>query len=364
MRRPASIAIALHDLPLGGTERIALRLARGWRDQGVAVTLLCGDPRGPMRALLPEGVRLLPLDPPIPRGWGARRRLATAMARALAAAPVDACFIPGNYHWPLVPALAGLPAAIRPALLVQISSPLVLPQRRGLRQAWFEQRMRRRLAGATRCIAMDADGRREADRILGRAITRVVPLPALDPDAPPPRPAPAAPHLLAAGRFIRQKGFDVLIEALARLRRPEIRLTLAGGGPEDAALRALAAARGVAGQIRFAGIVPDIRPLLDAARLFVMPSRFEGYGAVIPEALGAGRAVVATRITPAARDLLGDPATGLMVPPGDPAALAIAIAEALAMPPPDPARLAAGVAAYRLDRGAPAYLAALAEAMA
>ncbi len=54
MSAPASIGIVMHDFPLGGTERIALRLARAWAADGVAVTIFCGHEAGPLRGLVPD----------------------------------------------------------------------------------------------------------------------------------------------------------------------------------------------------------------------------------------------------------------------------------------------------------------------
>ncbi len=105
--------------------------------------------------------------------------------------------------------------------------------------------------------------------------------------------------ILAAGRLIRQKGFDLLIDAFARLDDPRARLVIVGSGPEEDELRRKIERLDLAQCVTLAGFVPDIRPHLDAARVFVLPSRFEGYGAVIVEALGAGRPVIATASTPA-----------------------------------------------------------------
>jgi glycosyltransferase involved in cell wall biosynthesis len=63
----------------------------------------------------------------------------------------------------------------------------------------------------------------------------------------------------------------------------------------------------VADRVRLPGYVPDIRPWLAIARTFLLTSWYEGYAAVIVEALGAGRPVVSTDCTPAARELLGEP---------------------------------------------------------
>lgn len=353
MTRPASIGIVMHDFPLGGTERIALRLARAWIARGVAVTILCGVRDGPLLAMVPQGATLVVADPPIPRALGSRELLGRAARRHFAARPVDALFVTGNFHWEVVPALAAL--SPRPAIVVQISSPLVLPQRGRFLQWRFGRRMRRTLGRADLLVAMDETSRALADKIMRRAMTHTLPLPALDDDVPHLSRA-GGRTILAAGRLIRQKGFDLLIAAFARLGAPDARLVIAGTGPEEAALRRQIERAGLTDRIRLAGYAPDIRPLLDTARYFVMPSRFEGYGAVILEALAAGRPVVATASTPAVGDVLTDPECGIVIPVGDIDALTAALQALLDRSTPDPGRLARVVSAYRIGHGAEAYL--------
>jgi glycosyltransferase involved in cell wall biosynthesis len=352
MRRPSSIGIILHDFPLGGTERIALRLAKAWCERGVAVTIFAGEKAGPLQDLLPSAARLVEADPPIPRGRGSRERLGRAAAVFLSRYPVDGIFVVGNYHWEIVPALARIPD--HPALVVQVSSPLRMAQRGRLRQAFFDHRMRRLLRHADALVTMGEVHRRQADAIIGRPIATSIALPALD-DTPPSGRA-TGKTVLAAGRLIRQKGFDLLIEAFRRLGDDDARLIIVGSGPEAAALARQVAEAGLGDRIVLTGYQPDIRPLLDEARLFVLPSRFEGYGAVIIEALGAGRPVIATASTPAVDDVLTDGECGMVVPIEDVAALTSALRAMLDRPPPDPARLAAAVSAYHIEAGADAYL--------
>jgi glycosyltransferase involved in cell wall biosynthesis len=359
MKRPASIGIVMHDFPLGGTERIALRLARAWIARGVAVTIFVGHDRGPSRALVPDGAHLVLASPAIPRGRGSRQRLGRTAADHFAMHPVDGLFVTGNFHWEVVPALAAIPE--RPAIVAQISSPLTLPQRGWLRQRLFERRMRGLLRHADALVAMSESYRIEADRMMGRPVARTIPLPALDDGIDPMKPADGG-TILAAGRLIRQKGFDLLIDAFDRLDDQTARLVIVGSGPEEQALRRQAATKRSASRITLAGYAPDIRPFLDAARSFVLPSRFEGYGAVIVEALGAGRPVIATDSTPAVRDVLTDPECGLVVPIEDVEALSIAMRTMLDRPAPDPARLADAVAGFRIGPCADAYLDLFADA--
>jgi glycosyltransferase involved in cell wall biosynthesis len=215
--------------------------------------------------------------------------------------------------------------------------------------------MRRLLARADALVAMDEAGRRSADAMMRRPLATTIPLPALDDGHPPVGPA-SGRMIFAAGRLIHQKGFDLLIEAFRQLDDSEARLVIAGSGPEEEALRQQIIAAGLADRVHLAGYTPDIRPFLDEARLFVLPSRFEGYGAVIVEALGAGRPVIATASTPAVDDVLTDPVRGKAIPIEDIPALAHALRELLDRPPPDPFLLSEAVAAYRIGAGAQAYL--------
>ena len=358
-RRTLSIGVVLHDFALGGTERIAVRLANAWARGGATVTLFAGAREGALRPLLDPAVRLVFATMPIRRGRGSQRRLGAAAADYFGGHPVDACFVPGNYHWPVAAALSRLSGPERPVVAAQISAALHKPQRGRLRQMIYDRRMRRLLSGSDALVALCPPAGAEADTILGRAMSVSIALPALDDGTPPPVPVRAnCRTILAAGRLVPEKGFDLLIAAFAQLRRNDAaaRLVIVGEGPDRARLEALVEAHGLANHAALPGFVPDIRPWLDEARLFVLSSRFEGYGAVIVEALAAGRQVVATRCTPAVDELLHDETVGRSVPIEDAPALAKAIAAMLAGPAADPVRLAGLVQHHRIGTVARDYL--------
>jgi glycosyltransferase involved in cell wall biosynthesis len=131
-----------------------------------------------------------------------------------------------------------------------------------------------------------------------------------------------APLALALGRLHPNKGFDVLIEALARA--PGIHLWLAGEGPERARLETRAERLAVAQRVRFLGWREDTAALLAASDMLVCPSRHEPLGNVVIEAWAAGTPVVAAASAgPAA--LIRDGVTGLLVPVEDADALARAM---------------------------------------
>lgn len=356
-RSAQRLLVVLHDLPLGGSERIAIRLANRWAALGREVVLLCGEVRGPLTTLIAPGVKVVECDPPIPRGRGSRKRLGEATAAHIAAHRPDVLFVPGNYHWPILPVIAAMPAAARPVVVAQISTPLYRPGRGFIRQIEYNARTRRNLACADVTISLSDPMTHDADRVLRRRITQRLNLPALDDIEPPPVPAPDHEQMiLCAGRLTGVKGFDVALKAFAALDEPNARLVIVGEGPLRGRLLNLARQLGVADRVGFPGYVPDIRPWLDSARLLLLTSVYEGYAAVVVEALAAGRPVVATDCTPAACDLMGTPERGVVAPIGDVAALTEGLRTVLARPAADPARLAEAVEGYRIGPIAHGYL--------
>jgi glycosyltransferase involved in cell wall biosynthesis len=138
------------------------------------------------------------------------------------------------------------------------------------------------------------------------------------------------PIVLAAGRLAPQKGFASLLEAAWRWRDldPAPLLAIAGDGPLAGTLAGQAAPLGRA--VRFLGQRGDVPALLAAADVFVLPSLWEGQPLILQEALRAGRPVVATRVG-GVPGLTG-PDAAVLVPPGDPDALAAAVREVLTDP--------------------------------
>ncbi|MDX5393759.1 MAG: glycosyltransferase [Caulobacteraceae bacterium] len=131
-----------------------------------------------------------------------------------------------------------------------------------------------------------------------------------------------APLLLAMGRLHEAKAHDVTLNALTRL--PEAFLWIAGAGPEEAKLKALALALGVNDRVRFLGWRNDPSALYRAADVCVFPSRFEPLGNVVIQAWAHGLPVAAAASQgPAA--LIRDGEDGLLVPIDDATALAEAV---------------------------------------
>ncbi|TCS17314.1 glycosyltransferase [Caulobacter sp. BK020] len=351
-----TIVIVLHDLPLGGSERIAVRLANRWAAMGRKVTLFCGLREGPLTPLIDAQVQVVEADPPLPRGPGSRKALGRAAAAYVAQHRPDILFAPGNYHWPILPAIDALPAEHKPGVVAQIGTPLYRHGRGALAQIPYNLRTRRQFRGVDQAISLSDSMTEDANRVLGRRITQRIALPALDDDDHAFTPPPEGKLILAAGRLVAEKGFDLALRAFARLDDPDARLVIVGEGERRAELEALAVELGVAERVSLPGYVPDVRPWLERARTFLLTSWYEGYAAVIVEALGAGRPVVSTDCTPAARELLGDDGAGRVAAIGDVEGLAEGLRQVLNAPPPDPAALARSVAGYRIGPIAEAYL--------
>ncbi|NUB44936.1 glycosyltransferase [Fertoebacter nigrum] len=153
-----------------------------------------------------------------------------------------------------------------------------------------------------------------------------------------PLPASGA-RLVAIGRLAEQKGFALLVEALALSQAPGLHLTLVGDGPLRPALEAAIAAHGLGGQVTLTGWADEarVRAELAAAHALILPSFAEGLPMVVMEAMAAGRPVIATMIA-GVPELVLPGETGWLVPAGDAAALAGAM-DALAATAPE--RLAA-----------------------
>ncbi|WP_165186800.1 glycosyltransferase [Caulobacter soli] len=351
-----TIAIVLHDLPLGGSERIAVRLANRWAASGRRVTLFCGTREGPLADLIHADVEVVEADPPIPRGRGSRKALGQATAAFVAKQRPDILFVPGNYHWPILPAVDALPADQRPGVIAQIGTPLYRHGRGALAQIPYNLKTRYQLRRVDRAISLSDSMTDDANRTLGRRITQCIRLPALNDDDHAFVPPASGKLILAAGRLVKEKGFDVALRAFALLNDPEAELVIVGEGERRAELEALATELGVADRVRLPGYVPDIRPWLKLARTFLLTSWYEGYAAVIVEALGAGRPVVSTDCTLAARELLSEGSNGRVAPIGDAVALAESLRQVLEAPAPDPRVLARSVADYRIGPIAEAYL--------
>lgn len=158
-----------------------------------------------------------------------------------------------------------------------------------------------------------------------------------------PTKAPRRPEdpfeLLFVGRLVRRKGVEVLLRAVFLLADARLKLRIVGGGPEKGRLEADAARLGLADRVSFEGVIDSARidELFADCDALVLPAivtdtgETEGLGVVLIEAMGYGKLVITTSAGGIV-DVVSDRDTGLMVQPGNSAALAGAIKNAMDHP--------------------------------
>lgn len=342
-------ALIVQSGPLSAHDRVVflrreLPLIRQLAADGVqTVVALLGDAGGvrPDIAAAAADVTVLPLQPSPAAGI---RTLPGAFAGLRA-------FI--DRHAPAVIDASDPLPAIAAALAVRgrdrRTRPTVL-YRRHFYLGGLQSRLASRVAArlSDRMVASCESTRRffaEDDRTPIRDIdiasSGLAPPPALDPsDVASARQAldiaPSAFVIAVVAKLSWRKGLDVLIRAVDRLhaRQPprDIHLIVVGSGPAEAGLRRQAAA--VRAPIHWLGSRDDVHRWMAASDVIVMPSRGECFGRVTLEAMSVGRPLVASRIG-GLQDAIVDGETGLLVPVGD----AAAFAEAIASLERDPDRL-------------------------
>lgn len=173
--------------------------------------------------------------------------------------------------------------------------------------------------------------------------------------------APSDVLIGSVGRLVEQKDYPTQLRALARLAdRLPVRMVIAGSGPLERELRALADRLGIADRVAWLGERGDIPEILRAVDVYLLASKFEPFGVSVLEAMAAGLPIIATDVNELP-SILERGHAGVLVPPGKPAALADAI-ESLAAHADQRAELGARAqqiarARYSLSAAVAAYVA-------
>ena len=135
------------------------------------------------------------------------------------------------------------------------------------------------------------------------------------------------------GRLSKEKGQAVALQAMAPLSkiRPNARMLIVGDGKDRAELVSLANSLGISERVRFEPFNPDIRPMISACDIVLVPSLKEGFGLVAVNAMALHRPVIATNVG-GLPEIIKDGETGVLVPPGEPEPISRVLSELLADP--------------------------------
>lgn len=361
------VAVVLYRLARGGAERGMVNLIKGLCGRGVAVDLLLCRGGDAYRDELPDGVRIIRLEP------SGRWAVLWAMLRAAPRFFVDAPWLwlegpPRDFG--LIPALRDYLCRERPdallSALATVNLAAILARagadvatRLVVREAnTLSQNYRDKPARADRALpGLAARWYPKADVVVTVAAGVAADLEALgvptgklrtihngldleriaEAAAGPvdhPFYAAGVPVILAIGRLQPQKDHATLIAAFAQMRQSrDCRLVILGEGPLRAALEAQIAELGLGAVVDLVGEVANPFARLARSALLVLPSRWEGFPNVLLEALACRCPIVATDCPSGGpAELLADGRYGRLVPPGDPAAMARAMDEALERP--------------------------------
>jgi glycosyltransferase involved in cell wall biosynthesis len=294
------IAVVVHELSSGGSERIAVRLANAWAGVGRRVTLFCGRSEGPLAPLVSPLVDIVPIANHRP---ASRAELGRALARLVRHHEPDIVVGPGNYHVPILAAMRAALGRDCPPIVCKISNPLRRADRSGIGQAIFSAGFRRQTRDFAALVAMSPVFAAEAAFVTGRHDIACIDEPNLDMMPGHARSPARSGTILCVGRLTRQKNFGLALEAFAQMRTA-MRLVVLGEGDEIEALHDRAEALGIADRVCFEGYVRNVRAYLDRADALLCTSLYEGYPAVLVEALAAGVPIVTTPCSLALPEIL------------------------------------------------------------
>lgn len=330
------ITMVIHSLSPGGAERVMVLLANGLLARHHQITICtlghgfddCIYPLDPGLKLLPLGLIRLPRHKGLVGTLIHLLELIRGLRRHLRATRPDAviAFITETNIFTV---LATLGLGI-PTIISERCDPAITP----LRRLW--KVARRLIYPLASALVVQSEEVRAWFSPWVRRRTRVISNPVLPTPQGRPTPDCSGPNrrLIAVGRLVHQKGFDLLLEAFSRLAptHPEWTLEVWGEGPLRGELEAQRDHLGLKNRVSFPGLTEDIHARYAQAEVFVLSSRFEGFPNALCEAMANGLAVVATSCSGGVRDILRPGVDGLLVPPEDVKALESALSDMLTSP--------------------------------
>ena len=331
--RPLRILGVLHSLEPGGVERDLMRFTKAWRDRGLDARIALGRWEGLLAEEAPDIPFIIP-----PAGKLAKIETETLWMMHNLPAIVrdvqpDVLFIPSNGLMVVAVWVKLMLGKACPPIIVRPSNSLDRRDQ-GWLMRWLDTAVLKVHSSIyAAAVAMSAPVRQEIIDRMGMPADRVVTINnasmtaevagrlAAARDATPRN--HAGRHFLGLGRLMPQKNFALLIDAFARIARPQDRLIIVGEGALRSDLEAQAARLGITDRLDMPGHKVPVDPWFADADAFVLSSDYEGLPAVASEALAAGIPIVTTDCTVALPDMIAG--VGRLVPVKDVDALAAAM---------------------------------------
>ena len=328
--------LLLHAWGMGGTVRAAMSLAESLVESGRSVEVVSVVRRRERPFFpFPDGVEVSVVDDQRGGRGGPARRLPSLLVH-----PDDFAYpwcslrtdvrllrrlraMRGGVVVGTRPSFNLLAAALRPEGTVAVAQEHMNfdAHRRGLARD-----VQRRYRSLDALAVLTEEDRRDYAAALDGA-TKVVRLPNAVPPLAGERARPGSRVAIAAGRLNSQKGFDLLVEAWRPVAaaHPDWQLRIYGRGLQRAALQRQILDAGLAGAVLLMGATRDLGAALSQGSLFVLSSRFEGFGIVVVEAMSKGMAVVSFDCPRGPGEIIEDGRDGVLVPAGDVDALSRAL---------------------------------------
>jgi glycosyltransferase involved in cell wall biosynthesis len=333
------LAFFCPSLELGGAERKSAVLANAFLARGYGIDFCTCDGSGVVRRDLSPDIAVVDFRVARVRRalWPLRRYLVENRPRVLVAM---------QGYAGLIAVLASMLSGTRTPVIIDEQTLTFSRLKESSRGDYWKFRLLVRLLypRAARIVAISDATRRDLVEHVGlpssaiEVISNPAALPVFEDTADtgelPGWPVTDMPVVATVGRLVPVKDVPVLLRAFARLRAHQpAKLVIIGDGPERPALEAMSRELNIAADTHFLGARDRPWRYLRRASVFVLSSRYEGFGNVLVEALAVGCPVVSTNSPGGPAEILENGKYGALVPVGDDAAMSAAIAQVLAQAP-------------------------------
>jgi glycosyltransferase involved in cell wall biosynthesis len=360
------ILTIIHSYEPGGVEKVALRMAAYWSTAGHYAPVLVGRPDGASKSQVPKGAHLLLPERPFinPRPFETLWMICI-LAKYLRIERPDIFFCPGNSYTIVAVLMKLILGRDCPLVVAKISNDLhrkdFSPPVRWLYRIWL------RIQGKMldRLVGMAEPMRHEISKLMAVPEEKIwiIPDPALSENqidrlSAPRKPSPkqqVGRKFVAIGRLAKQKNYPLMLRAFAAGAKAQDELSILGEGAERSRLEQLIKDLMLEQRVNLVGHVDDVASWLAHSDVFCMSSDYEGVPAALLEALASGIPIIATDCSVSMRDLLDGGTFGRLIPTGNLAELAAAIAAETASQQPVEARQAMA-RHHTLEKSAELYL--------